>query len=459
MHEALKEPPRSQEAEQSVIGGLVIYNAAYDLIADRLCETDFYEGRHRLLFRAISALASRGDPFDIITISDALERRGQLEDAGGMAYIGTLAKTTPSAANIVAYAKIVRDMAMLRGLITASCEIGAMGYSVEGAPQEKLDKAQQLVMALADNSLRSEPRLAGALLPKVLEDIDQRGQLNGQMVGLETGFIDLDRLTCGFQAGDMVVLAGRPSMGKTAFALNVVEHVAVHRKEPALIFSLEMTAEQLVSRSIASLGKLDFQKIRTGKLDAEEWSTVTKTASKIGAARLLIDDAPALSVMEIRARARRVKREHGLSLVVVDYLQLMSGEGENETHRIGQISHALKALAKELAIPVVVLSQLNRSLETRQNKRPMMSDLRQSGDIEQDADVIIFLYRDEVYDEYSPAKGTAEVIIGKQRNGPTGVVRLTFQGEYCRFDNYFGPAISNVTVIKKFRGGFNAGAD
>lgn len=444
----------SHESEQCVLGGLLLDGAAWDRVADSVTADDFARREHRLIFNAIAALVSDGTQADVITVSERLERTGELEAAGGLAYLGSLANNTPSAANVAAYAAIVHDRAIERRLLEAAGRVTEIAKG-NGPVRDKLDRAQALVMGLAETRKASGPRRAEAIVPQVLNELDRRHKAGGGLVGLPTGFTDLDAMTSGLQAGDLVVVAGRPSSGKTSLAMNLAEHIAGHANDAVLIFSLEMSAEQLLMRSMTSLGRLDFQHLRAGKLDESGWSKVATAASRLADLKLLVDDSAALSVTEVRTRARRVKREHGLSLVVVDYLQLMRGEGENRNHEVAQISAGLKALAKELHVPVVVLSQLNRSVESRTNKRPQMSDLRDSGAVEQDADVILFIYRDEVYHEDSPAKGTAEIIIGKQRNGPTGMVRLAFNGALCRFDNYAGSAVeSRAAKPKRWSGGF-----
>ena len=455
--EALRVPPHSIPAEQAVLGGLMLDNEAWDRVADRVTEEDFYRRDHRLIFRAIQELAEARKPFDAVTLSEWLDNAGQLADAGGMAYLGEIAHNTPSAANIATYAGIVRDKAMERRLVQVAARIGEIAHGA-GETAEKIDEAQALVMAVAEQGRRAGtgPRAARDLVPGVIEVLDERAAAGGTIHGLPTGWIDLDRQTAGLHPGDLVIVAGRPSMGKTMLALNIAEHVAL-AGTGVLVFSLEMTADQLLERLIASLEQLDFQRLRAADLDESEWARVTRATTRLQKMPLFIDDTPALTPTELRARARRHKREHGLGLIVIDYLQLMRapGAGENRNLEVTRISQSLKALAKELNVPVVALSQLNRSLQQRNNKRPRMSDLRDSGSIEQDADVIFMLYRDEVYNEDSPAKGIAEVIIGKQRNGPTGTVYLTFRGEVMRFENHAGPVPSAAPAAKKWQSGFD----
>jgi replicative DNA helicase len=437
----LRVPPHSTEAEQSVLGGLMLDNEAWDRIADLVGRTDFYRRDHRLIFGAIEALADEGNPFDVVTVSEWLANNGQIEDAGGLAYLGELARNTPSAANIAAYAAIVRERSVLRQLIHTGTEIANSGFNTEGrgAP-ELLDHAEKLVFEIAEQGVRGTRGFVSIkdVLVDVVDRIDTLFHRDNPITGVATGFTKLDDRTSGLQAGDLIIVAGRPSMGKTAFAMNVVEHAAIKDKLTAAVFSMEMPAEQLGMRMMSSLGRIDQHKVRTGKLDDDDWPRLTSAVSMLNDTRIFIDDTPALTPSELRARCRRLRREHDLGLVVVDYLQLMQvpGTKENRATEISEISRSLKALAKELSVPIVALSQLNRSLESRQDKRPVMSDLRESGAIEQDADVILFIYRDEVYDEDSPDKGKAEIIIGKQRNGPIGKVILTFLDRHTRFENY-----------------------
>ena len=433
--------PHSIDAEQSVLGGLMLDNAAWDQIADKVCIEDFYRPEHRLIFSAIAALSEETTPFDVVTLSEWLESRNQLEPAGGLAYLGDLAKNTPSAANIAAYAAIVRERAILRGLIRVGTDIANNAYSPLGRNASALlDDAERLVFELADSRSR---QLRGfmpvrELLVEVVDRIDALFHRDNPITGVASGFIDLDDKTSGLQPGDLVIVAGRPSMGKTAFAMNIVEHATIRDRLVAAVFSMEMPAEQLTMRMLASLGRIDQHKVRTGRLNDDDWPRLTSAVTMLNDTRIFVDDTPALTPMDLRARCRRLKREHGLGLVIIDYLQLMQvpGTRENRATEISEISRSLKALAKELRVPVVALSQLNRGLEQRQDKRPVMSDLRESGAIEQDADVILFIYRDEVYNEESASKGVAEIIIGKQRNGPIGKVNLTFLGQYTRFENH-----------------------
>jgi len=416
-------------------------NSAWDSAADLVHEADFYRQDHRLIFRAIQALSEASDPFDVVTVSEWLDRYGELERAGGLAYIGELAKNTPSAANITAYARIVRERGVMRELISAGNAIANSGFDTEGRDAPALlDRAEQLVYAIADQRQRASGGFQPIrdVLVGVMSRINLLYERDSVVTGVATGFSDLDVRTSGLQAGDLVIVAGRPSMGKTAFAMNIVEHAALGEKLTVAVFSLEMPAEQLTMRMLSSLGRINQQKVRTGDLEDDDWPRLTSALSMLNEAPVFLDDTPGLSPTELRARCRRLKREHDLGLVVVDYLQLMQmpGTRENRATEISEISRSLKALAKEFGVPVIACSQLNRSLEQRPNKRPLMSDLRESGAIEQDADVILFIYRDEVYDEDSPHKGAAEIIIGKQRNGPIGTVMLTFLKHITKFENF-----------------------
>jgi replicative DNA helicase len=438
---ALKIPPHSIEAEQSVLGGLLLDNSAWDRIADVVAEQDFYRRDHRLIFLAIAALSDQSNPFDVVTVSEWLDSHNHIDDAGGLAYLGELARNTPSAANIGAYAGIVRERAVLRGLISVGTEIANSGFNTEGrGADELLDEAEQRVFEIAEKGARGRFGFAAIkdVLVNVMDRIDTLFQSEGSITGVATGFADLDDKTSGLQPSDLVIVAGRPSMGKTAFAMNMVEQAAIKDRLTVGVFSMEMPAEQLTMRMLSSLGRIDQHKVRTGRLDDDDWPRLTSALTMLNDTEIFIDDTPALTPMELRARCRRLKREKALGLVVVDYLQLMQvpGSKENRATEISEISRGLKALAKELHVPVVALSQLNRSLEQRPDKRPVMSDLRESGAIEQDADVILFIYRDEVYNENNENKGKAEIIIGKQRNGPIGKVPLTFLAQHTRFENF-----------------------
>ena len=439
---ALRVPPHSIQGEQSVLGGLMLENSAWDQIADKVVDIDFYRREHQLIFRAIQGLADQSRPFDVITLSEELERVSALEDAGGLAYLGTLAKDTPSAANIRAYADIVREYSVMRQLIKVGTEIADRGFQPEGrASTELLDEAESKVFEISEQMSRGGGGFASIknLLTKAVDRIETLFQQDEPITGLSTGFADFDEMTSGLQPADLLIVAGRPSMGKTTFAMNLAENVAINSKVPVAVFSMEMPGDSLAMRMMSSLGRIDQHRVRTGKLEDDEWPRLTSAVSILAEAPLFIDDSAALTPTEIRAKARRLKREHGdLGLIVIDYLQLMQAPsaGENRATEISFISRSLKALAKELNVPVIALSQLNRNLEQRPNKRPVMSDLRESGSIEQDADLVIFIYRDEVYNEDSADKGIAEIIIGKQRNGPIGKVRLTFLGQYTKFENF-----------------------
>lgn len=447
--EALKMAPQSIEAEQSVLGGLMLDNEAWDKIADALTEEDFYRRDHRMIFRAVGALAARSEPFDVITVSEWLNSQDLLDDAGGLAYLGTLANDTPSAANIVAYAGIVRDRSVLRQLISVGNDISGSAYQTEGrSTEELLDNAERQVFQIAEQGARGKEGFVAIkdLLVKAVDRIDTLFQQDNPITGVPTGWSDFDEMTSGLQRGDLVIVAGRPSMGKTTFAMNIAENAAIKAGLPTAVFSMEMPGESLAMRMLSSLGRIDQHRVRTGKLNDDDWPRLTSAVGLLAEAPMFIDDTPALSPNDLRARVRRLAREHGeLGMIVIDYLQLMQvhGSSENRTNEISEISRSLKALAKEMNVPVVALSQLNRSLEQRPNKRPIMSDLRESGAIEQDADVIVFIYRDEVYNEDSADKGTAEIIIGKQRNGPIGTTRLTFLGQFTRFENFIHDVYSD----------------
>jgi replicative DNA helicase len=439
---ALKVPPHSIQGEQSVLGGLMLDNATWDQIADMLVVDDFYRKEHRLIFAAIADLADHGQPFDLVTIAETLERQASLEEIGGLPYLVTLAEETPSAANIKSYAGIVREYSVMRRLISVGTEISDSAFHPQGRNSaELLDDAESKVFAIAEQRSKGGSGFSSikSLLTRAVDRIETLFQQEEPLTGLSTGFNDFDGMTSGLQPADLIIVAGRPSMGKTTFAINIAEHVAIQSKKSVAVFSLEMPGDALAMRMMSSLGRIDQLRVRTGKLEDDEWPRLSSAVSMLAETKLFIDDTPALTPTEVRARARRLKRENkDLGLIVLDYLQLMQapGEGDNRTGEISAISRSLKALAKELDVPVIALSQLNRSLEQRTNKRPIMSDLRESGAIEQDADLIVFIYRDEVYNEDSPDKGMAEIIIGKQRNGPIGTTRLTFLGQYTKFENY-----------------------
>lgn len=438
---ALKIPPHSIEAEQAVLGGLFLDAETWVKVAGLLREDDFYRRDHRIIFNAISQLDSQGNPFDLVTVAEWLENNHQLDDAGGLSYLTALADNTPGASNIAAYADIVRKRSVLRQLIHAATEISDSVFNPAGrSSNEILDFAEQAVFGIAEQESRGRRsyHVIKDLVLTTLDRIDELFHKKSHITGVASGFDDFDRQTAGLQKSDLIIVAGRPSMGKTAFAINIAEHAVIKDKMSVAVFSMEMSGEQLSMRMMSSLGRIDQHKVRTGRLEDSDWPRLTSAVEILKDAKLYIDDTPALTPAELRARCRRMAKEHGLDMVIVDYLQLMQvpGTKENRATEISEISRSLKAIAKELNIPVIALSQLNRSLEQRPNKRPVMSDLRESGAIEQDADVIVFIYRDEVYDEESPDKGTAEIIIGKQRNGPIGTVRLSFLGRFTRFENY-----------------------
>jgi replicative DNA helicase len=439
----LRVPPHSIEAEQSVLGGLLLDNSAWDRAGDLLTDSDFYRYEHKAIYAAIGALVNATKPADVITVHEQLQSHGKAEECGGIAYLNALAQSVPSAANLRRYAEIVRERAVLRKLIEASDEIATNAFNPQGrAVSQILDEAEGRIFKIGEEGSRTKQGFQ-SMDQLVVQLIDRVTELheNGaeEVTGVRTGFYDLDRMTAGLQAGDLIVLAARPSMGKTAFALNIAENVAVNEGLPVAVFSMEMGASQLALRMVGSLGRIDQTHLRTGKLGDDEWGRLSEAVDRLKNANVFIDETPALNSAELRARARRQARQCGkLGLIVIDYLQLMSGSSSSEENRateIGEISRGLKALAKELQCPVIALSQLNRSVESRNDKRPMMSDLRESGAIEQDADVIMFIYRDDYYNKDSKEPGVAEIVIGKQRNGPVGTVRLTFQKPLTRFDN------------------------
>lgn len=437
---ALKVPPHSVEAEQAVLGGLMLDNSAWDDVAELLQDVDFYRHEHQLIFAVMQRHVETGKPIDVVTLVEALDSLNELEAAGGVEYLSDLASHARGTANITAYGQIIRERATLRTLIRVSNEIADNAFNPAGREAaEVLDLAEQKVFQIADSRARDGgPQQVNPLLTQVVEKIDELIKSKGGITGLATGYKDLDKKTSGLQKSDLIIVAGRPSMGKTSLAMNLAEHAVLNQDGPVLVFSLEMPAESLIFRMLSSIGRIDQGRLRSGQLEEEDWPRLTSAIARLKDRPLLIDDTVGLSPTEMRARARRVVREHGpLALVVVDYLQLMQvkGFGDNRVGEISEISRSLKTLAREFECPVIALSQLNRSLEQRPNKRPVMSDLRESGAIEQDADIIAFVYRDEVYNEDSPDKGVAEIIIGKQRNGPIGTVRLGFLGQYTRFEN------------------------
>jgi len=445
---ALKLPPHSVEAEQSVLGGLLLENHAWERVADLINEQDFYRADHRSIWQRIVHLIDENKPADVVTVAEALESLNRLDEVGGLAYLAALAQNTPSAANIRRYAEIVRERSVLRKLVEVGGAISTAAFNPNGrSATEILDEAEARVFEIKEAGAKATQGFQPLqpLLKEVVTRIDELYNRDNpsEVTGVATGYSDLDTKTSGLQPGDLIIVAGRPSMGKTAFSLNIAENVALDANLPVAVFSMEMGATQLVMRMLGSVGRLDQHKLRTGRISDDDWPRLTHALGSLNEAKIFIDESPGLTAMEVRTRARRLARqcEGGqLGLIVLDYLQLMSGggRGENRATEISEISRSLKSLAKELHVPVVALSQLNRSLEQRPNKRPVMSDLRESGAIEQDADVILFIYRDEVYNPDTQDKGTAEIIIGKQRNGPIGTVRLTFLGEYTRFENFAG---------------------
>jgi replicative DNA helicase len=444
--EATRVPPQSIEAEQSVLGGLLLDNTAWDRIADVVTAPDFYRADHRLIFEHIGQLIESARPADALTVAESLERSGRLDEVGGQAYLGALAANTPSAANIRRYAEIVRERSVMRSLAGIGTEIAEAAYNPMGRDAKALlDEAETKIFRIAEAGSKSRQGFVkiDPLLTETVERVDvlYNRENKDDIIGLATGFVDLDRMTSGLQEGELIIIAARPSMGKTALAMNVVEHAALHLKKAVAVFSMEMSGAQLAMRMIGSVGRFDQHELRTGTFKEEDWSRLVDAVGRLNETQVFIDDTAGLNALEVRSRARRLHRQcGGLSMIVVDYLQLMSSSGreENRATEIAEISRSLKGLAKELKVPVVALSQLNRSVESRQDKRPMMSDLRESGAIEQDADVIVFIYRDELYNADSPNRGMAEIIVAKQRNGPTGKLNLTFLGKYTRFENYAG---------------------
>ncbi|MGY3264788.1 MULTISPECIES: replicative DNA helicase [unclassified Lysobacter] len=437
----LRVPPQSVEAEQAVLGGLMLAPDAYDRVADQLSDGDFYRRDHQLIYRAIRELAEKNRPFDAVTLGEWFESMGQSETVAGGAYLIELASTTPSAANIAAYAEIVRDKAILRQLIEVGTDVVNNAFQPDGRESgEILEEAEREVLAIsqANRTGREDFTPVTKALSEAFDELQTRYANGSGVTGLPTGYTEFDELTAGLQKTDLIILAARPAMGKTTLALNIAEFAAFKSRLPVAVFSMEMSASQLAMRLISSVGRVNAQRLRTGQLEDEDWSRVTGAIRQLREAKVFIDDEPGLSPVKLSSKARRLKREHGLGLIVIDYLQLMSvpGNNENRATEISEISRSLKGLAKELGVPIIALSQLNRSLETRTDKRPVMADLRESGAIEQDADMIVFIYRDDYYNkENSPDKGLAEVIIGKQRSGPTGSFKLKFFGEYTRFDN------------------------
>lgn len=449
---ALKVPPHSIEAEQSVLGGLLLDNQSFDRVADLITGNDFYRDDHRRIWRHIAKLVEAGKPADVVTVSESIDASEDRDKTGGPAYLGALAQNTPSALHIRRYAELVRERAVQRRLAQVATEIAETALSGSGKDSSQLlDEAESKIFQIAESGARRDQGLQDIkpVLARVFERIDHLYHRDNpsDVTGVPTGFTDLDKMTAGLQPGELVVIAGRPSMGKTALALNIAEHVAVDNGLPVAVFSMEMSGTQLAMRLLGSISKVDQHKMRTGRLNDEEWSKLSEAIGKLHDTPIYIDESGALNALEVRARARRLKRQFSkLGLIVIDYLQLMSSSnpkaGENRATEISEISRSLKAMAKELDVPVIALSQLNRAVDQRPDRRPVMSDLRESGAIEQDADVIMFIYREVVYKPDLPEeqRGVAEVIVGKQRNGPIGTVRLTFRGQHTRFDNYLDPS-------------------
>lgn len=444
----LRLPPQALEAEQSILGSMMLDNRVIDEISSELETRDFYRSDHQAIFSEIVRLDEKGEAADVVTVSESLTNLGELEKVGGLAYLGTLAKNTPNTGNVKSYAKIVRERAILRRLIESANDIIQKAYQPDGKqPEEILDFAESVIFEIAKNNHEAKAgfRKIDGLLAEAVDKIEELFKTKQTVTGVPTGFVDLDTKTTGLQGGDLVIVAGRPSMGKTSLAMNLVEYAAINQNLPVAVFSMEMPGAQLATRMLASLSRVNSTRLRTGQLNNDDWPKLTSAMSLLQDKHIYIDDTPALSPLEVRTRARRLaaEHEHGLGMIMIDYLQLMRGSdsanNENRTLEISNITRSLKGLAKELDCPIVVLSQLNRSLEQRPNKRPIMSDLRESGAIEQDADLIMFIYRHEVYEEDTDQKGIAEVIIGKQRNGPIGTVKLTFLGEFTRFESYASP--------------------
>lgn len=444
--DAIKMPPSSLEAEQSILGGLMLDNEKWDYVAEHINIADFFSRSHRVIFSEMQHLSEQNKPIDLITLSESLEIQGKLDGIGGFAYLAEIAKNTPSVENINAYADIVKERAVIREMISAANKIADAGYNPQGRTSEELlDLAESKIFKIAENRTNKNegPKGIQEILSETVEKIEKLYKKpNNGITGISTGYQDLDKKTAGLQNSDLIIIAARPSMGKTTFAMNLCEYAAMTEKKPVLIFSLEMPVTQIMMRMLASLSRVDQAKIRTGKLNDEDWARISSTIGILIEKRnMYIDDSARLTPIEMRSRARRIYKENnGLSLIMIDYLQLMNVPwiSDNRTLEIAEISRSLKSLAKELQVPVIALSQLNRSLEQRGDKKPVNSDLRESGSIEQDADLILFIYRDEVYNENSELKGVAEIIIGKQRNGPIGTIRLTFNGQWSRFDNYIG---------------------
>ncbi|WP_432718610.1 replicative DNA helicase [Pectinatus frisingensis] len=432
-------PPQNIEAEQSVLGAMMISHDAIAEAAQILIDTDFYREAHRITFATMLEIFNRNDPVDLITVTEQLRKSNQLEKVGGITFLTALSNNVPTAANITYHAKIVKEKAQLRALINTATSIAAMGYEDDEAVDTVLDKSEKMILDVASNRTVGDFIPIKTILLDTFSKIEQMHEAKGGITGLSTGFKDLDKLTSGFQPSDLILVAARPSMGKTAFTLNIATHAAVRKKEPVAFFSLEMSKEQLVQRMLCSEGAIDSQRLRTGGLLDDDWQRLISAADRLSSAPIFIDDTPGISIMELRSKARRLKLEKGLSLLIIDYLQLMqgrsAGKGDNRQQEISEISRSLKALARELNVPVVALSQLSRSVEARQIKKPMLSDLRESGSLEQDADIVMFLYREDYYDPDTENKNITDVIIAKHRNGPVDTIQLYFQKEFTRFGN------------------------
>ena len=432
-------PPASIEAEQAVLGAMLLKPDAVTTAAEELSADDFYRETHRLIFEAMMQLKERTEPVDLVTLTEQLKKADKLAKIGGIPALSLIANSVPTAANVHYHARIVHEKAQLRSLINAATEIAGTAYESADEVEDIMDSAEKRILQVASGKRSKDFVPLQDILLDTLEQIDLRYNNKGSITGLPTGFTELDHLTAGLQKSDLILVAARPSMGKTAFTLNIAAHVVLRAKEPVAFFSLEMSKEQLVQRLLCSEGRIDSQRLRVGELEEKEWGDLIDTANRLSAAPLYIDDTPGITVMELRSKARRLKAEHGLSLIVIDYLQLMQGRasksGDNRQQEISEISRSLKALARELNVPVIALSQLSRSVESRQIKRPMLSDLRESGSLEQDADIVMFLYREDYYDPETENKNITEVIIAKHRNGPVDTVDLTFLKQFTKFGN------------------------
>ncbi len=432
-------PPQNIEAEQAVLGSILLKADTFGRVLEIIRPEDFYKDGHKLIFGVMIDLFEKNEPQDVLTVSNLLRDTNRLDEAGGATYLATLTSIVPVTSNISSYAKIIREKSILRKLIEVNTDIAARCYEEQNDIDILVDQAEQAIFDIAGKKSGQNFTPIKSIVPEAFATVEQLYQRKELITGVPTGYIDIDRMTAGLQPSDLIIVAARPSMGKTSFAMNIAQNAALVEKTGVAVFSLEMSKEQLVMRLLSSAGRIDSQRIRTGKLQKEDWAKLTRAVGMLSEAPIFIDDTPAISALEMRAKVRRLASQHDIGLIIVDYLQLMRGRGaiENRTQEISEISRSLKALAKEHNVPVIALSQLNRGLESRSDKRPMMSDLRESGAIEQDADVICFIYRDEVYNksEDNPEKGLAEIIIGKQRNGPTGITKLTFIKEFTMFEN------------------------